>query len=259
MPGDMIGEVIGAVLEVAGEAVGGVAEVVLDVVEAIIDTKSTASQSTETAQKTSCNFNAEAPSSTGNVEPKEESTPPEEQETADTLFVNLVGGPCSGKSTIAAGIFHKLKLKQEISTELLTEAVKDFVYDKNQEALNDQLLITATQNHKMKRLKGEVQLVVCDAALFNANVYNQFYNVPESILDKIALELFHSYRNMTFLLPRKPKYDQYGRSQSEDEARKLDELFVKFMKENRIPFVDLRIYSHEEIPDIIIEMTQNRL
>ena len=45
------------------------------------------------------------------------------------MVINLLGGPGCGKSTVAAGIFHQLK-SLGYSTELVTEYVKDIVYDK---------------------------------------------------------------------------------------------------------------------------------
>ena len=47
-----------------------------------------------------------------------------------TIVVNLIAGPCSGKSTIAAGLFHKLK-KQGIEAEMSLEFAKDKVLNIN--------------------------------------------------------------------------------------------------------------------------------
>ena len=44
----------------------------------------------------------------------------------ETLVINLIGGPCSGKSTIAAELFARLK-KMGIKTELVSEYIKDEV------------------------------------------------------------------------------------------------------------------------------------
>lgn len=172
----------------------------------------------------------------------------------ETVYVNFVGGPCSGKSTISAALFAAIKLKQEYSCELVTEAVKDFVYSSNTEALNDQLLITATQNHLLRKLKGKVQVVVTDAALFNGIIYNKFYGADPSTIDTLALECFHNYNNYVVLLPRKPKYDTYGRSQSEEEAKQIDKLFIEFLTKENVPFLDLRGLKHEEITEKVMEL-----
>ncbi len=46
----------------------------------------------------------------------------------DTLVVNLLGGPGSGKSTTAADVFARLKW-QDINCELVTEFAKDLVWE----------------------------------------------------------------------------------------------------------------------------------
>jgi nicotinamide riboside kinase len=155
----------------------------------------------------------------------------------NTVVINLVGGPCCGKSTTAAGLFAALKLKSKQKVEIVTEVIKDYVYDENKMAMQDQVLITAQQNHRLFRLNGKVDFVVSDASLLNGIMYNEFYD-----------------DNIVFLLPRKPEYDQYGRSQTLEEAKELDAIFVKNLEEMNIPFIDMREYTHEEMPTIILEI-----
>jgi tRNA uridine 5-carbamoylmethylation protein Kti12 len=47
-----------------------------------------------------------------------------------TIVINLISGPCAGKSTAAAGIFSALK-KQGIECELALEYAKDCVWDES--------------------------------------------------------------------------------------------------------------------------------
>lgn len=171
-----------------------------------------------------------------------------------TVIINLVGGPCTGKSTTAAGLFAALKLHSKQKVEIVTEVIKDYVYDENKMAMNDQVLITAQQNHRLFRLNGKVDYVVSDASLLNGIIYNEFYNDPANISSKIAFELYNQYDNIVFLLPRKAEYDQYGRSQTLEEAKELDELFVRNLEQMNIPFIDMREYTHEEMPNRILKI-----
>lgn len=178
-----------------------------------------------------------------------------------TLNVEFIGGPCCGKSQTSALVFGLLKNKQEISVELCTEAVKDFVYDNNQAALSDQLLITATQNHKVERLQGKVQVVVSDCSMLNGVVYNKFYNKDgqsrlSDMVDDLSIRLFHDYNPMLVLLPRKPKYDTYGRTQSAGEAEELDQIVLDTLLEMGIPFLDMRAYKHADIPEIMVSVIE---
>lgn len=176
----------------------------------------------------------------------------------DTIIVNLVGGPCCGKSTTAAGLFAKLKLHSKQKVEIVTEVIKDYVYDENKMAMQDQVLITANQNHRLFRLNGKVDFVVSDASLLNGIVYNEFYDDVGNISSTIAWQLYQQYNNIVFLLPRKPEYDQYGRTQSLEEAKELDRLFVENLTHFNIPFIDMREYTHEEMPERILEVLADK-
>ena len=171
-----------------------------------------------------------------------------------TVVINLVGGPCCGKSTTAAGLFREMKLKTKKKVELITEVIKDHVYDENKMAMLDQILITAEQNHKLFRVDGKIDFSISDASLINGVVYNDFYSSTDELSNKMSLDLYHRYENITFLLPRKPEYDAYGRSQTLEEAKQIDELFLKNLKELNLPFHDMRMFSHEEMPSRIMEV-----
>ena len=56
------------------------------------------------------------------------------------LVVNLIGGPCSGKSTIAAELFARLK-KMGIRCELVTEYIKERIYEENKTIPLDQIAV----------------------------------------------------------------------------------------------------------------------
>ena len=156
-----------------------------------------------------------------------------------SIVVNLLSGPGCGKSTVAAKVFSMLKEKG-FSAELVTEYVKDIVYDDNTGELLDQLLISAQQNHRLQRLDKKVNFIICDASLLNGVVYNQFYDIVDPALDAILLDRFNQYDNENFFLPRVHNYSQQGRTQTYDEAVELDCLFEYYLHDNSIPFHDLR-------------------
>lgn len=95
----------------------------------------------------------------------------------ETKIINLLGCPCSGKSTTAAGLFHLMKL-EGYNVELVQEFVKKEVYAENKGSLADQLLLTASQNHLLRNLVGKVEYVICDASLLNGIVLMSFILQP---------------------------------------------------------------------------------
>ena len=59
-----------------------------------------------------------------------------------TIAINFFGAPGSGKSTLSAIVFAKLKM-MGVNCELVTEFAKDKVWEKNNEALSNQIYIFA--------------------------------------------------------------------------------------------------------------------
>ncbi|TYO65512.1 hypothetical protein FXV83_16395 [Bradyrhizobium hipponense] len=58
------------------------------------------------------------------------------------LVINLIGGPGSGKSTTAAGLFFLMKLAG-LKAELVVEYAKELSYDENWSTLKNQLHVLA--------------------------------------------------------------------------------------------------------------------
>lgn len=168
-----------------------------------------------------------------------------------TKIINLVGGPCSGKSTVAAGLFYLMKSTPgHSSVELVTEVMKDYTYDENKGMMNDQILITAVQNHRLVRLLGKVDTVVTDTSLFNGVVYT---NDEHGLETRLALDLFRGYDNVVLFMPRKGQYEHYGRTQTEDEARQIDTRYREMLDKYEVPYIDFAGMSHDNIPESIVE------
>jgi hypothetical protein len=135
-----------------------------------------------------------------------------------TLLINLFGGPGTGKSTTAAGVFHQLKL-QGINCEMALEYAKDKVWEDSAQVLDNQLYVFGKQYHRIWRLLDKVDAIICDSPLLNSILYYQDKNpfFPEMVVFE------HSrLNNFNVLLERVKEYNPAGRLQTEDKARELD-------------------------------------
>lgn len=94
--------------------------------------------------------------------------------------INLFGAPGAGKSTLAAIVFAKLKM-MGINCELVTEFAKDKVWEKNNEALSNQIYIFAKQYYRMSRCAGQVDVIVTDSPLFLSPFYNKDPEIDEPL------------------------------------------------------------------------------
>lgn len=156
-----------------------------------------------------------------------------------TKYINIFGGPGTGKSTTALRLAHYLKT-QGANVELVTEVAKDFVWEGRMDTLNIQPYITIKQYRNLVRLKGKVDYVVTDAPILLGICYSELYpsEVNDSYQEFIAdLHLKMLTPSINILLKRTFKYDTNGRYQSEAEASKIDEMIINMLDNYDIPFV----------------------
>lgn len=132
--------------------------------------------------------------------------------------INLFGGPGTGKSTLAAALFADLKMKG-INAELVTEFAKDLVWTERTKELKDQVYIFGKMYHKLWRLQGKVDVVICDSPL-PLCIYYADETTPERF-DGFVMEAFDQFKNTNVLCARTFAYQQEGRYQDEEEAKRV--------------------------------------
>jgi ABC-type oligopeptide transport system ATPase subunit len=161
--------------------------------------------------------------------------------------INLFGGPGAGKSTTAAGLFFLMKTLGH-RVELVTEYAKDLTYEKNWTRLDNQLAVTGEQYARLDRLRGQVDWVVTDTPLFLGAVYGK-----KSWERAVAIQAFHDFDNVNFIIDRAKPYQPYGRRQSEASARHLDERILHLLDQWHIPadIVPGDEKAHQEIYSLL--------
>lgn len=153
-------------------------------------------------------------------------------------IINLYGGPGTGKSTMRAEIFAAMKWLG-LKVEEVDEYAKQLCYD-NRLSNIEQEYIFVKQLRKITIKQDKVDYLVSDSPLILGLAYcNE--TVSKHLKDYIK-EKHKSFDNVNIFLQRVKPYQQYGREQSEQEAREKDieieqmlisnnELFVKFKAE----------------------------
>ena len=157
----------------------------------------------------------------------------------ETLIVNLYGGPGTGKSTICAGVFSELKLRG-VNCEMALEYAKDKVWEKSRHLLDNQIYVFGKQYHRIRRLVGQVDIVICDSPLLNSILY---YRDDNPYFPKMVYEEHRRLRNMNVYLHRERAFNPAGRLQTEEEAKKLDsdiERILAYLGEDYIPYRAIR-------------------
>lgn len=140
--------------------------------------------------------------------------------TDNPLIVNFFGGPGSGKSTAAAALFAALK-ERHINCELVTEFAKDLIWEENAFALTVQPYIFGNQYYRMVRCADDVDVIITDSPLLLPLVHNDDERCGRQF-DDMAVAAFGSFDNISFFLERPETYESAGRSETEEEAVRLE-------------------------------------
>jgi len=150
--------------------------------------------------------------------------------------VNLFGGPCTGKSTTAAGLFFEMK-KARLNVELVTEYAKDAVWEKRHDLFDDQIYIFAKQQRRIARLKGHgLDWVITDSPIALGLVYLR-EGVLSDNFNRLVMEVFNGFENHNFLLQRNFEYNPIGRNQKDEEEAKVFDLKVtRLLNAWNVPF-----------------------
>jgi len=167
----------------------------------------------------------------------------------NTIVVNLIASPSSGKSTIMADVFAKLKWAG-VDCEIVTEFAKDLVWEDRQETFKDETYIFAKQNHRLFRVNGKVDVIITDRPLILTSLYNNKYGLKSKELDDLVLSTFNSYDNLNYFIVRKKKYNPNGRNQTEKESDEIAVELLELLKKDNIPFI--KIDGTTEASDIIM-------
>lgn len=154
--------------------------------------------------------------------------------------VNLFGGPGSGKSTTAAGLFYKMKLAGH-RVELVTEYAKDLVYaGQLGTMLEQQEYIFAEQNWRLQRLLPHVDWAIVDSPILLSAIYpemnqkqhgtNSWPALPE--FKNLVHAQFKCYNNVNVFLHRPSEYQEWGRERSLEEAEEIDRMILSTLETN---------------------------
>lgn len=99
------------------------------------------------------------------------------------LIVNLFGGPCAGKSSLAAILFGRLK-REHFEVELGAEFAKDLAFENRREALKYQIYVLGNQDWRIQRsFAGGAWIAVTDSPCLLSCAYQTGPGIEAAALD----------------------------------------------------------------------------
>ena len=166
------------------------------------------------------------------------------------VVINIFGGPCSGKSTTAAGVFYLLKQMGK-NVEMSSEYVKDCVYDGNKYPFTDQIYVFANMLKRLRQYDDKVDFVVTDAPLLMSHIYGKDESCE---FHRLVDEEFQKYRNINFVVRRGDiTYTKDGRIHSDKEANALQDAIEYMVNDYGM---DAPVYyTDEDTADNIVKDT----
>lgn len=176
-----------------------------------------------------------------------------------TLFVNLFGGPGTGKSTTASGLFYRLKLTG-FNAELIQEYAKDRVWQEDWAALRFQPYIQGKQMFRQFKLIDKVDVAVTDSPILLSALYPSFGCV-EGWQDVLARQ-YMLFNNLNIFLIRNKDahpYNPKGRYQTEDEAIKLDQKTQELLNHYNVSYHEITISDDGSHLEAILSLIDRAL
>lgn len=146
----------------------------------------------------------------------------------ETKLINIYGGPGTGKSSVAAGVFTLLKLHR-INCELAAEYAKELLWGQNLGILNYQWKVFGEQSYRLTRLNGQVEIILTDSPLIQSINYigDQYKEQYKNVI--LETEKEFSEVNHIFL-ERVVPYDEVGREQTEEESNKIANKTLEYLQ-----------------------------
>ena len=172
--------------------------------------------------------------------------------------INFYGGPNTGKSTKAAGMYYKMNLAG-YNVELVNEFAKECVWEDNVPMLKDQLYMLAHQHRKILRLQGKVDYVVTDSPVLLSGIYRELYEGPlyTDLIDKLARECYNLYDNINFMLDRPDNFNQTGWAQDLEGCIAIDNAILEMFNNEQLPFFYLKGH-HDDAVDVAFKYLERR-
>lgn len=150
-----------------------------------------------------------------------------------TTLINLWGGPGSGKSTTAAGVFYAMKMTG-VSCELVTEYVKQWAWRGDKIGDFDDVYLTVKQLRRESCLYGKVEYIVTDSPISLGALYERLYHPEQTTMADLCASLRARQQAaginvINRLVKRTKPFVQAGRWEDEAAARKVDVYAIELL------------------------------
>jgi thymidylate kinase len=170
----------------------------------------------------------------------------------NTTIINIFGGPGAGKSTAAALLFARMRMKG-ISCEYIPEFAKELSRANDMESIENQFYVSAIQYHRQYRLLGKVDYIVTDSPVLTGIVYDQLNlkGFREILAD---IQNRSSSINILLIRDESKEYETEGRHHTGFEAEQLDGDIEKLLQKYNVSYYEFYASDMQLLPDYIFNL-----
>jgi hypothetical protein len=166
-----------------------------------------------------------------------------------TTVINLFGGPCTGKSETAAGLYYELSLRRH-SVELVREYVKSWTFNSRQVTESSGIYFLGKQAEYESILYNKVDFIVTDSPILLAGMFPIYRHNLHYVSDAAQEFMRHAgsqgvqYKN--FVLTRGEYYSTVGRWETKEEAEQFDKFITGYLNSNSFDYTEVRKKPHQD-------------
>lgn len=157
----------------------------------------------------------------------------------NTLFINVLGGPGSGKSIVTAEVYAALK-RRGITAEVVQEEIKWRIYGSGD--VKDQLGIVQNQADKLEFVKGKVDVALADGNLIHNAIYNRLFEHDSDVevVEQVILERSQTFAhclNVFLVRDANAPFEKVGRFHDRLESIEKDNQIMDHLHETGTSYI----------------------
>jgi len=174
--------------------------------------------------------------------------------------INILGGPCTGKSTVASYVFASLKEKG-YNVEFVPEYVKRWTFINRKPKSFDQVYLFAQQMHAEDEiLSAGIDYVVTECPIYLAYFYAQLM-VSVNLLN-ILKQFEKKYPSIDIFLPLAHNpYINVARFHDKEEAMRISRSLESFLSDSSCPPSEFSRYAAFDCQEkeLILDYVENKI
>lgn len=143
----------------------------------------------------------------------------------ETIFINVLGAPGTGKTTISAMIFAEMR-RRGMDVAAVAEFAKQAIWEGRNKVLDNEILLFTVMHHGVHVVNGETEYAVVDGSMLQTTMYNEVDGKVEH-LSELAESQFNTFNNINLFIKNDGEFETKDRVHDEDTARELQRILME--------------------------------